>query len=144
MKINHPSLKCTFFDERVNEAHFITVMNSSHLILSPIIEDARAEIYHEIYGKTKTSGSILDFMKFGIITLTPDYYSPPSELEKFILKYSDGKNLAKLLTELHSDSSKLNLLNQKSKGFASKKYSKKEVFSICHTIFTSIKNKGNA
>jgi hypothetical protein len=143
LKIKHPSLRLTFFDSRVNESHFLTVMNSSHIIISPIIQDSKAEIYHETYGETKTSGSILDFMKFGILTLTPDYYSPPSELEKYILKYTDGINLAEILIDFYSNPTKLNLLNEKSKAFASKKYSKKELFSISHTIFTSIKNKGN-
>ncbi len=143
-KIDHPSLTCKFYTTRVQESDFLAVMNASHIIISPIAEEAKAEIYREIYGTTKTSGSILDFMKFGIVTLTPAYYSPPKELESFIIKYSNGEHLAKVLTELYENPAKLNLLNEQSKDFASKKYSKMEVFSICHTIFTSIKNRGNA
>lgn len=143
LELKNENLNYRFFNDRVNETDFISAMNSSHIIISPIIQNAKAEIYHEYYGKTKTSGSILDFMKFGILTLTPSYYNPPKELDKFILKYSDGFNLADILIDLYHNPIKLNELNKASKAFASEKYAKKELFSMCHKIFTSIKEQGN-
>lgn len=142
-QINHPNLTCTFYNQQVEETEFVSVMNDSHLIISPIIEFAKAEIYKEVYGKTKTSGSILDFMKFGITTLVPSYYSPPQELSEYLIRYHNAESLSLLLQNFGSNPESLNLLNKSSKEFASKNYSKKEVFSICHTIFTGIKNNGD-
>ena len=115
-------------------------MNNTHLIISPIIEFSKVDIYTEIYGKTKTSGSILDFMKFGILTLTPSYYSPPVELNNFILKYTDSKKIVELINQFCENPAYLNSLNQKAKEFSLNNFNKNKILNICESNFYKINN----
>ncbi|MBI1836277.1 MAG: hypothetical protein HYR91_03320 [Flavobacteriia bacterium] len=129
--INNSNFSFKSFSTNVDEAEFIKYMNNSHLIISPIIQFAKNEIYREIYGKTKTTGSVLDFIKFGITTLIPDYYTAPKEMEKYMIKYSDGKSLANQIFQFYNNPSELNQLNHNAKSFVSKTYNKEEVLNQC-------------
>ena len=137
-KINNSNFSITVFNDIVSENKFIEIMNNTHLIISPIIEFSKVDIYTEIYGKTKTSGSILDFMKFGIVTMTPNYYSPPIDLNNFILKYTDSKNLAEQINQFCLNPSFLNTLNQKAKEFSSNNFNKNKILNICESTFYKI------
>ena len=137
-KINNSNFSLTVFNDIVSENKFIDIMNKTHLIISPIIEFSKVDIYTETYGKTKTSGSILDFMKFGIVTLTPSYYSPPIDLSNFILKYTDSKNLVEQINKFCLNPASLNSLNQEAKEFSSINFNKNKILNICESIFYKI------
>lgn len=137
-KLRQENFDFTYFSTNVSEDEFKQVMNNTHLVISPIIESARAEIYHEYYGKTKTTGSILDFMKFGIITLTPNYYSPPTEMKDYILQYSSPIDFAAILNQFDKNPDKLIALNQKSKTFVQEQFSKELIFEKSDSTFKEI------
>lgn len=59
--ITHEKFELTTFDKQVPEKDFINCLKETHLIISPITENATTDIFKEVYGKTKTTGSILDF-----------------------------------------------------------------------------------
>ncbi|MBA4240344.1 MAG: hypothetical protein C0448_06445 [Sphingobacteriaceae bacterium] len=135
--ITHPKFKLTTFDKQVPETEFVNCIKETHLIISPITENATTDIFKEVYGKTKTTGSILDFLKFGKVTLVPNHYTPPSELLDYVIKYNDSKHLEAVILDLIKDN-KINRLNQKSLQYVRENYSQESVLKKTLSIFTPI------
>lgn len=135
--ISHPRFRVTTFDKQVPETEFVNCIKETHLIISPITENATTDIFKEVYGKTKTTGSILDFLKFGKVTLVPNHYTPPSELLDYVIKYNDSKHLETVILDLIKDN-KINKLNQKSLQYVRENYSQESVLKKTLSIFTSI------
>ncbi|MDF2448024.1 MAG: hypothetical protein K0R26_528 [Bacteroidota bacterium] len=140
-KISHPHFNLTTFHSLVPETEFIRVIKNTHLIISPITANATTDIFKEVYGKTKTTGSILDFLKFGKITLVPSHYSPPSELVDFILKYQNPQELKSLIMSLVSDK-KINTLGRLSLQYVRENYNQESVLKKTLSIFTSLIKHG--
>lgn len=138
-KISHPSFRLKTFNSQVSETEFIKCIKHTHLIISPITENATTDIFKEVYGKTKTTGSILDFLKFGKVTLVPNHYTPPSELLDYVIKYSDSAHLKAIMLDLVKDH-KINKLNQESLQYVRENYSQESVLKKTLSIFTSIIN----
>jgi len=135
--ITHPKFKLTTFNKQVPETEFVNCIKETHLILSPITENATTDIFKEVYGKTKTTGSILDFLKFGKVTLVPNHYTPPTELLDYVIKYNNSKHLEAIILDLIKDN-KINILNQKSLQYVRENYSQESVLKKTLSIFTSI------
>lgn len=136
-KIVHPNFKLITFNNQVPEKEFIKCIQDTHLIISPITKNASTDIFKEIYGKTKTTGSILDFLKFGKVTLVPSHYSPPNEIKEYMISYTDSNNLEEIIVDL-LNSNKLNDLNKRAIEFVSNNYSQSTVLNQTLTIFNSI------
>lgn len=135
--ISHPKFKLSTFDKQVPETEFIECIKHTHLIISPITNNATTDIFKEVYGKTKTTGSILDFMKFGKVTLVPSYYSPPKELAQYIIQYSNSEKLKSIILDLVNDK-KINNLNLKALEFVKSNYSKEVVLKHTESVFNKI------
>lgn len=135
--ITHPKFKLTTYDKQVPELEFVGCIKQTHLIISPITENATTDIFKEVYGKTKTTGSILDFLKFGKVTLVPNHYTPPAELLDYVIKYKDSEHLEAVILDLIKDN-KINKLNQKSLQYVRENYSQESVLKKTLSIFTSI------
>lgn len=138
--INPSQLEIISFSQNVDENEFIQIMNETHLVISPIIQDSRAEIYHEYYGKTKTSGSILDFIKFGIVTLVPNYYNSPIEMKSYIEQFNDATDLAKKISYFYLNFDKLEALNKDTTNFVSSNFNKSIVFQKTDETFKQLLN----
>jgi glycosyltransferase involved in cell wall biosynthesis len=142
-KINHPNFSLVTFEKQLPEKEFVDYIKSLHVILSPITANATTDIFKEVYGKTKTTGSILDFLKFGKVTLVPNHYTPPAELNDYVIKYNDAVHLEAVILDLMKDN-KINALNQKSLQYVRENYSQESVLKKTLAIFTSIiKNEQN-
>lgn len=135
--IAHPSFSTTFYKSQVPELGFIECIRRTHLIISPITGNATVDIFREVYGRTKTTGSILDFIKFGKVTLVPDHYQPPADLSKFILNYSSPESLRDLVLYL-SGGDTLNQLSSEAHEYVKAHYSQPTVLEDTIHIFESI------
>lgn len=135
--ISNPKFSLTTFNHLVPEAEFINCVKHTHLIISPITNNATTDIFKEIYGKTKTTGSILDFMKFGKVTLVPSYYSPPEELTRYIIQYSNSEDLKEIILDLVNNK-KINNLNKTALAFVKENYSKQVVLQKTEAVFRTI------
>jgi hypothetical protein len=135
--IAHPKLTLKTYNSQVPEADFIACLKETHIIISPITNQATTDIFKEVYGKTKTTGSILDFLKFGKVTLVPRHYQPPSELSDYIIKYDNSGQLAEIILALLYDK-KINDLNQKSLAYVKQNYSKEVVLQTALNTFKSL------
>lgn len=135
--ISHPNFKLKTFDKQVPETDFIECIKQTHLIISPITNNATTDIFKEVYGKTKTTGSILDFMKFGKVTLVPSYYSPPKEVAQYVIQYNSSEKLKSVILDL-TNNNKINDLNTKALEFVKLNYSKEVVLKHTEAIFNHI------
>lgn len=136
-QITNPKFVLKTFNHQVPESEFINCIKQTHLIISPITENASTDIFKEVYGKTKTTGSILDFLKFGKVTLVPNHYSPPTELTDYIIKYKSANHLEEIVLDLIKDN-KINSLNQKSLQYVKQNYSQESVLNKTISVFKSI------
>lgn len=136
-KINHPNFTLVTFEKQLPEKEFVDYIKGLHVILSPITEKATTDIFKEVYGKTKTTGSILDFLKFGKVTLVPNHYTPPAELLDYVIKYKDSEHLEAIILDLIKNN-KINILNQKSLQYVRENYSQESVLKKTLSIFTFI------
>lgn len=135
--ISHPNFRLTTFDKQVPETEFIECVKNTHLIISPITNNATTDIFKEVYGKTKTTGSILDFMKFGKVTLVPSYYSPPKEVAQYVIQYDGSEKLKNIILDL-TNNNKINKLNRSALEFVKLNYSKEVVLKHTEVIFNNI------
>ncbi len=138
-KITNPGFALKVYTKQVAESEFIECVKHTHLIISPITSNATTDIFKEVYGKTKTTGSILDFLKFGKVTLVPAHYTPPAELMDYIIKYNDPEHLEEVISDVLKDK-KINELNQKSLQYVKENYAQEPVLKKTMAIFTSIIN----
>lgn len=140
-KIRSKNFEVQYFRENVPENKFVEYLNQTHLVISPIVKETKTDVFREVYGKTKTSGSILDFIKFGCVTLTPCFYDPPREMKLFFQKYEDGRDLAKKLLYFYENPEILNELSKKSSIFVSENYNTDKIYNSCIDSLKSILNK---
>lgn len=136
-KITNPNFKFKAYSSQVPESEFIDCIKHTHLVISPITNHATTDIFREVYGKTKTTGSILDFMKFGKVSLVPHYYSPPDDVKDYIFQYKNSAHLKETLLEL-TQAKKINELNRSALSFVKENYSKQIVLQKALTIFNAI------
>ncbi len=127
----------TYFNTQVDETKFIEIVTQSQIIISPITPNASVDIFREQYGVTKTTGSILDFIKFGKITLVPHHYNPPKEFTDFIIKYNHSEDLASIILDL-INKKKINMLSKKSLDFVKEKYNKQAVLKQTLKTFNNL------
>lgn len=139
-RIHADGFRLTSYAAQVPEQEFIACIKETQLIISPITAEASTDIFREVYGQTKTTGSILDFLKFGKTTLVPAHYDPPQELSAFMLKYSNSDELVRLLAGL-STGNRLNELNRRSLEHVQKNYAQAAVLKNTLSIFTSIASR---
>lgn len=137
--ISNSRFRLKVYDKQVPESEFIDCVKHAHLIISPITSNATTDIFKEVYGKTKTTGSILDFLKFGKVTLVPSHYSPPEELLDYVMKYNNSAHLGEIILDLLEDK-KINILNKRSLEYVKENYSQEPVLRKTIAIFTSVIN----
>jgi glycosyltransferase involved in cell wall biosynthesis len=136
-KISNPRFTLKTYDNQVPETEFINCIKHTHLIISPITNNATTDIFKEIYGKTKTTGSILDFLKFGKVTLVPNHYTPPTEVLKYVIRYENSADLEKIILDLINNK-KINVLNKNALEYVRDNYSQASVLEQTISVFKAI------
>jgi hypothetical protein len=139
-KINHPNFTLITYKKQLPEKEFIETIKNIQLIISPITNNATTDIFSEIYGKTKTTGSILDFLKFGKVTLVPSHYTPPIEVLKYVIRYENSVDLEKIILDLINNK-KINTLNKKALEYVRDNYSQASVLEQTIGVFKVISKK---
>jgi len=92
-KQNLKNIKVETFNDFVPNDKFESILSETILLLSPIHQKTKFNIYTEEYGRTKISGSINDMIKYGIPILIPDFYPTSTELNQIVFKYHETPNL---------------------------------------------------
>lgn len=135
--ITHGGFSFSTFNKPVVESEFLEQIHTTHLIISPVAEKAITDIFTETYGQTKTSGSILDFLKFGKVTLVPGHFPPPEKFREFILNYQDASDLARIIFDL-LEGGKINELNKTSLSYVKQNFSQEKVLKETLSVFSSL------
>jgi hypothetical protein len=120
-KLRSDNFKVNSFEDFVPQADFDSIMKETDVVISPVNADGLTQIYGEIYGKTKTSGSITDVVLFPKPLIVPssyllndnlktifDSYDSPEGLSNMILSYANNKNLIAEKTKIIFENLKLN------------------------------------
>ena len=101
------------FDHFVPDDIFDDILIKSDIILAPIRIKTRADSdIEETYGKTVGSGIIFNAIQYAKPIVVPAEFNMLPDLESSTLKYSDSIELEKIVTELISDSVKLQELKK--------------------------------
>ncbi len=101
------------FDHFVPNDIFDDILIKSDIILAPIRIKTRADSdIEETYGKTVGSGIIFNAIQYAKPIVVPAEFNMLPDLESSTLKYSDSIELEKIVTELISDSVKLQELKK--------------------------------
>jgi hypothetical protein len=96
-RLESDNFKLESFTEVVPQDVFDAVMAKTQLILSPVNLKNSTEIFGEIYGQTKISGSLLDVLRFPKITILPAGYNLDGIFKNFFDQYGDPKELKNIL-----------------------------------------------
>lgn len=122
-KLENDNFKLEYFNQSVSQEKFDEVISNTSIILSPIKVETLVEIYHETYGKTKISGSILDSIRFPIFTILPAQYSLGKEKQDLFGRYKDAEELFFLLKKYIENQNELSHKTIEYKNFVKQKYS---------------------
>jgi hypothetical protein len=120
-RLSGENFRINYFEDFVPQADFDSIMNKTDVVISPVNADGLTQIYGEIYGKTKISGSITDVVLFPKPLIVPssyllndnlktifDSYDSPESLSNLILSYANNKNLIAEKTKIIFENLKLN------------------------------------
>jgi len=96
-KLSGENFKINSFEDFVPQADFDSIMNETDVVISPVNADGLTQIYGEIYGKTKISGSITDVVLFPKPLILPSSYLLNENLKTIFDTYSSPENLSDLI-----------------------------------------------
>lgn len=95
------------FSDFVPQADFDTIMNETDVVISPVNADGLTQIYGEVYGKTKISGSITDVVLFPKPLILPSTYLLNENLNTIFDTYDSPKSLSSLLLDYVNDKKRI-------------------------------------
>lgn len=126
------------FEQFVSQEEFNHILEKTDMILAPMIEESSFRIYTEIYGKSKTSGSFLDLVRFGKMVSLPVFFYTDFSLTGLIDKYESFQKLAEILVKYTNNRKSLLRRSQNLKFFLIQHYSPKKILNEfennCHLL----------
>jgi glycosyltransferase involved in cell wall biosynthesis len=111
-----------YFDDQVKQDVFDDVMSKTHIVLSPVNLQNSTEIFGEIYGKTKISGSLLDVLRFPKTMIIPAEYNLDSDFKTLFDQYNDALDLKNIILKYLSNENFLTSKNALIRGIIQEKY----------------------
>lgn len=88
-----------YFQNFVSQHDYNSILQQADMIIAPVVKESSFRIYNETYGKSKTSGSFLELVRYGKLTIFPEYFSTSIPLSHLLDKYKSTQTLAKYLVE---------------------------------------------
>lgn len=137
--IESPLFKLEYFTYLVPQQDFDRLLAKTHIIISPVTLNGSTEIFGEIYGKTKISGSLLDMLRFPRITLMPSEYTLEEDLVPFVEQYSTPEEMKMILAHYIDNATEFEIKSKLLKNFISEKYNRKSVADHFLNIVSCLK-----
>jgi hypothetical protein len=103
LKLQDNQVKVKVFNNFVDQEAYNDHMNRSNLLICPLSEFAVFRFYKEYYGKTKTTGSFNDMIKYGIPIILPSYFNADIEMSQYISTYTSQIDLELTLLKYIGD-----------------------------------------
>jgi len=93
-------LQITFFTGFVAQGEFQIQMCRAHIVLAPIQLETSFSGGEEIYGRTKSSGTVGDLIRYSKSALVPQEMHVLAELEPSLMRYSDREHFIRAVRRL--------------------------------------------
>jgi hypothetical protein len=138
-KLSSDNFKVNSFEDFVPQADFDSIMKETDVVISPVNADGLTQIYGEIYGKTKISGSITDVVLFPKPLILPATYLLNDNLKTIFSTYSSAEDLSNVILNFVNDK---NLIADKTKLIfenLQKNYEKKMILNLLIDFYTQHK-----
>lgn len=123
-EIKDDRLEFHYYLDSVPVSQFEAVLSRSHIILSPIRIKNYVDIFQEIYGLTKFSGSIGTIIKFPAIGIFPAEFQFDHEFSNHFLSYKNADDLCNILLNLISNSEEIEKHLENLRTFLNGKFNK--------------------
>lgn len=91
------------FENFIPQEDFDRIMGDSDLILAPLIVKHQFRIYTEVYGESKSSGSLSDLITYGKLTIFPTSFFNDEEMNNYIDYYDSSNSLAEVIVKYGND-----------------------------------------
>jgi glycosyltransferase involved in cell wall biosynthesis len=92
-KLENEYLQIEYFMKKVPQQDYDNIMLNSDVVISPVNIISALQIYGEIYGKTKMSGSMTDIIRFPKAFIIPERFYLENGFENFALRYKNSEEL---------------------------------------------------
>ena len=127
--------------------HNDNILIHSDIIIAPLVAESSFRIYKEIYGKSKTSGSFLEMIRYGKLIFLPQYFYTSPMLTTLIEKYDSCNSLATAITKYAGDREYFKSRTSKLQNYLLENYSPSKVikqFEINCAEYFSINKPANS
>jgi hypothetical protein len=98
--LENDKFSVVYFSDFVSQHDFDEIMRKTNLVISPVNPDALTQLYGEIYGKTKISGSITDIVLFPKPLIMPQSYALNEHWKKVFFTYENSEDLSNIILDL--------------------------------------------
>jgi len=95
--IEGEKFKLTSFNEYISQNKFDRIIAETDIILSPLIIENQFRIFKEVYGKSKSSGSVYDLITYGKLTIFPASFYNDKEMNKYVDYYTSSHSLGSII-----------------------------------------------
>jgi hypothetical protein len=146
-KLENNKFKVKYFDNFISQNEYDNILMHSDIIIAPLVAESSFRIYKEIYGKSKTSGSFLEMIRYGKLIFLPQYFYTNPMLTTLIEKYDSCNSLATAITKYAGDREYFKARTSKLQNYLLENYSPSKVikqFEINCAEYFSINKPANS
>lgn len=87
------NLTFQYFNKYLSHEEFNNIIKDADILFFPLIKTTRYKIFQEVYGTSKISGSVKDMIRFGKISILPEWYSLDKNLQHLSFTYSNNEDM---------------------------------------------------
>lgn len=125
--LNIPNFHLHTYKEMVPNDEFYRVLGETHIMIGALRTHCITEIYDEIYGKTKYTGTLGELLKFQIPVIFPKDFSIEKGLQAFVPQYADGAELAAIMESFIVEPQKVPQISQEIRTYIQANYGKEMI-----------------
>jgi hypothetical protein len=93
-------LVVTTFEGWIGPGEFDQYLQSSDLLINPLVRTKKVDGFIEYYGLSKGSGAIADAIRYSLPLLLPEWYNTPNLYSSGISKFSSTEDINRFLTNI--------------------------------------------
>lgn len=101
--LSRVDLEVIYFESALPQVEFDQIMRRTDFLILPMRPYLKLGICQERYGYSNISGGVNDMIRFGIPALIPTFYPLPEDLEDFVGRYANSRELLASLEDWIED-----------------------------------------
>ena len=95
--LKQQGLSVISFDRFVEDEEFESIMREASCIIGPVRSHTKTQMFDEVYGQTKLSGTVCDMVQYMLPAIVPRDLDMPSDLKGSYLKYANDQEFIKAI-----------------------------------------------